>query len=128
MQLVEAGRAVRKQLDEYLVRGSRRRGFFGRAAVRALADEERLIRSIDAVDRVEDRDVKDGERARRDGRRRPVRADRVQRGAVPLGDDIRNGVARQSQSRGKNTDSEVVRVDSHGFLSAGSVRYTAGDL
>ena len=51
------------------------------------------MRARDAIHRVVDRNVQNGERARRDRGWSSVRTDRVKRGGIPVGDNV--GVRRR---------------------------------
>ena len=99
IELVEAGSGGRKQSHERFVRGGTGCGFPGSAGGHGARHKVRFMRAGDAVDGVVNRAVKNGESPRRDGRWRFAGTNGVQRGVIPVGDDVCSRHDRGEQHR-----------------------------
>ena len=91
MQVIEAGSICGKERDEYFVRSCTGGGFLGSAGWHRALHKIGFVSAVDAIDRVVDRCVENGQSPRGYRRRRPASANGIERGCVPLDDYVAIG-------------------------------------
>jgi hypothetical protein len=101
--------------DQDRVRGHRRGGRRARAWWRALLDVIWLVHALDAVDRIEDRDVDHGQAPRRPRRRQAQGPDGVQGDLVPGQHLVCAGLAR-GQADQEDHDCQIQNDSDRGHI------------
>src|SRR5206468_1511082 len=102
IEFIEALSVCREQGHEHFVRGGTRSGLLGSAGWHSALHKVGFVSATNAIDRVVDRGVENGESTRGFGRRRSASANGVERGGVPLGDYVGVDHRPNTQSGGQD--------------------------